>query len=351
MPFLTPDYPAIRDAILRDIANLLPEAATGADSDYAIRANAVAAAIEGLYQHQQWLTRQILPDTADPDFLERWASLYGITRKPAAAAAGTINFSGTAGSAIAIGTEAKTASGVAFVTTAAGVVGGGGTVTLSAQASVPGVAGNQAAATALTLTAAPAGVLSQASIATMTGGADVETDSGLLARLLTRIQQPPHGGAAHDYVAWALEVAGVANAYVYPLRRGLGTVDVVIVTTGSLPSAQLITGTQTHIDGLRPVTADCLVFGPTAVPVAVTAALTLSGTTLATATAAINAGLTAYFATLKPGDTVYRNRIAAIIADVAGVVDFTLTSPAANVATVVDSTHTELATLGAVTLS
>lgn len=351
MPFLTPDYQAVRDAILRDIANLLPEASTGADSDYAIRANAVGAAIEGLYQHQQWLARQILPDTADADFLERWTSLYGLIRKPAAAATGSLNFSGTPGSAIAIGTEAKTVSGVAFVTTVGGVIGGGGTVDLAAQAVVPGIAGNQTAATALTLTAAPAGVLSNASIQTMTGGTDTESNAELLARLLTRIQQPPHGGAAHDYVAWALEVAGVIHAYVYPLRRGLGTVDVVITASGGLPSAPLIASTQTHIDGQRPVTADCLVLGPTAVPVAVTAALTLSGTTLAAASATINAGLTAYFATLKPGDTAYRNRIAALIADTAGVVDFNLTAPAANVATLVDSTHTELATLGAVTLT
>lgn len=351
MPFLTPDYQAVRDAILRDIANLLPDAAIGADSDYAIRAAAVAAAIEGIYQHQQWLARQILPDTADADILERWAGLFDITRNAAAVATGSINFSGTAGSAIAIGTEAKTASGVAFVTTAAGVVGGGGTVNLVAQAVATGIAGNQDATTALTLTAAPAGVLSQATIQTMTGGTDTEIDADLLARLLTRIQQPPHGGSAHDYVAWALDVAGVVDAYVYPLRRGLGTVDVVITATGGLPSAPLIAAAQAYIDGLRPVSADCLVFGPTAVPVAVTAALTLSGTTLATASATINERLIAYFATLKPGDTVYRIRIASLIAEVVGVVDFALTAPAANVTTLVDGTHTELATLGAVALT
>lgn len=351
MPFLTPDYQAIRDAILRDIANQSPDAAVVADSDFAIRANAVAAAIEGLYQHQQWIVRQILPDTADADYLERWGSLFAITRKPAVAATGTITFTGIANSAIPLGTEAKTVTGIAFITTAAGVVGVGGTVTIAARASQPGAAGNQAAATALTLTAAPAGVQSAATIGTMTSGVDVESDSALLARLLDRIRQPPHGGAKHDYRAWALEVSGVTEAYVYPLRRGLGTVDVAIVSSGGLPSAQLVADTQAHIDGLRPVTADCVVLAPTAVAVAVTAVLTLSGTTLATAAAAINAALAAYFADFKPGDTVYRNRIVAIVSDTAGVVDFNLTAPAANVVTLADSTHTELATLGVVTLT
>ena len=70
--------------------------------------------------------------------------------------------------------------------------------------------------------------------------------------------------------------------------------------------------------------ADCLVVAPTAEPVAVTAALTLSGTTLATATAQITQALAEYFASLAPGATVIRTRIAALIADTAGVVDFVL---------------------------
>lgn len=351
MPFLTPDYLAIRDAILRDISNQLPEAATGPDSDYTIRANAVGAAIEGLYQHQQWLVRQILPDTADTDNLERWCSLFGLARKTAAAATGNIVFSGVAGSAIPIGTEAKANGGTAFVTTVAGSIGAGGTTSISARASVPGVGGNQVAATVLTLTSAPAGVQSLATILAMTGGSDAESNADLLARLLDRIRQPPHGGAAHDYRRWALEVAGVTAAWVYPLRRGLGTLDVVIVTSGGIPSAQLVADTQAHIEDLRPVTANCLVRGPDQVLVNVTATLTLTSATLKDAAiATIQAAITAYFADLIPGGVVYRNRIAAIISDTAGVVDFTLTSPAANIATVIDATRVEMPIIGIVSL-
>lgn len=351
MPFLTPDYQAVSDAILRDIANLQPQAAVGADSDYAIRANATGAAVEGLYQHQQWIARQIFPDTADSDNLERFAARYKIYRLIAVAATGSINFSGTSGSAIPIGTEARAIDGVAFVTSAAGVVGAGGTVTIAAQAALAGAAGNKAAATALTLTAAPAGVLSQATINTMTSGADAETNEALLARVLFRLQNPPSGGAAHDYFAWAKEVSGVTAAYVYPNRRGLGTTDVIILASG-IPSAPLIASVQSHIDGVRPVQADFLVFGPTAVAVNITAVLTLTaGYVLADVVASINAAFDAYFATLKPGDTCYLNRIRAIISDTPGVLDFNLTLPAANVATLVDATHTEIAVKGAVALT
>jgi len=352
MPFTTPDYIAIRDAILRDIANQLPDAAVGSDSDYAIRANAVAAAIEGIYQHQQWIARQILPDTADGDYLERWASLYGLTRKAASFADGSITFIGTVGASVPIGTEARTADDVAYVTTVANVIGAGGSVDIAAQAVTAGEAGNADAGTAVTLTSAPAGVSSAGVIVTMTGGAAVESNADLLARLLSRIQQPPHGGARHDYEAWALAVAGVDRAYVFPLRRGLGTVDVVPMPASGLPGVQLLSDVQDYIDDVRPVTADCLALSPTEVQVDVTGTLTLDGTrSLVDVVADINAALAAYFATLAPGDTVVRTRIATIIGSVDGVADFVLSAPAANVATTVDDTTVELATLGTVTLS
>lgn len=352
MPFVTPDYQAIRDAILRDIANQIAGANVAADGDYAIRANATGAAIEGLYQHQQWIVRQLFPDTADSDYLERHAGLRGLTRKAATAATGTITFSGTAGSAVSIGTEAKTAGGVAYLTTAADVIGVGGTVTIAAQASATGSSGNQAGASALTLTAAPSGVLSSATIASMTGGTDIETDSSLLSRLLFILRNPPCGGAAHDYYTWAMNVAGVTAAYVYSNRRGLGTTDVIVLTSGGIPDASLVANVQNYINTQRPVQADFLAFAPTAVSVPVTGVLTLmAGYTLANVSATIDAAMNAHFAMLKPGDTLYVNRLRALVSDTAGVLDFALTTPMTNVITVVDGTHTELAVPGSLTWS
>ncbi len=351
MPFLTPDYRAVRASVLRDIANLQPLASVGPDSDYYLRANATGAAIEGLYQHQQWIARQIFPDTADSDVLEQHASQRGIQRKAASAATGSITFSGATGSAVPIGTEAKTAGGVAFVTTASGVIGGGGSANIAARASLPGKSGNQDAATALALTSAPSGVQSQAAITSMTGGTDSETDAGMLARLLTDIRLPPAGGAAHDYARWALEVSGVADAYVFTQRRAVNSVDVVIETAGGLPSTQLVNSVQAHIDSVRPVGADVLVMAPQTVAVNIAAALALSGTTLPDATARIGAALTSYFAILNVGGGVTRARLIALMMDTPGVVDVTLTAPASNVAPLVDNTHVELAVLGTVALT
>lgn len=352
MPFLTPDYQAVREALLRDIRNLLPSADTGSDSDYFIRASSVASAVEGLYQHQQWIARQIFPDQADSDYLERHANLRGLTRKPATIASGQIIFVGAVDSVIPLGTQAKTADGTLFTTSAAGTIPVGGSLAINAQAVAIGKSGNIAAGTALTLIAAPSGVSSAATITSMAGGTEIETDAALLARLLDLIRRPPAGGNKYDYSKWALSVPGVSQAYVYPLRRGVGTVDVVITSAGGLPSTQLISDVQNYIDGVRPVTAkDSLVLAPTLLAVNVTVQVKLTGITLATAVAQVTDALTGYFASLAPGDTAYKSRIEALISDIAGIVDRTVSAPVGNVVPVVDATKVEWARLGVLTVT
>lgn len=351
MPFPTKDYRQIRIDILRDIANQQPDAYTGEDSDFAVRANATASSIEGLYEHQKWIVRQVFPDTADSDYLERHASLRGIARKAASFATGTVRFSGTAGSAVPIGTEAKNNSGIAFVTTAAGVIGGGGTVDIAAKAMLAGVSGNQAASTVLMLSAAPTGVQSQASIVAMTGGTDTESDSDLLARVLYDMRLPPCGGAKHDYYRWAMEVPGVTDAYVFTQRRVVNGVDVVIETEGGAPSQQLIDDVLAYIDSVRPPCVDLLVMGPTLVTVDIVAVLTLYGTTLTDAAARINGVLQAYFGTLHVGDAVTRAMLISLVMGVKGVVDVDLTTPAANVVPLADATHSEIAVFGTLGLT
>ena len=121
MALTTPDYPAIKTAILRDIANLNPAAAVGVDSDHAVRASATGAAIEGLYQHQQYLAREIMPDTAI-DWLLRHAVIRGLTPKLAAQATGTVTMTGTAGSAIPLGAMMNSAPGISLTVSAATVI-------------------------------------------------------------------------------------------------------------------------------------------------------------------------------------------------------------------------------------
>ncbi len=339
MSFETPDQAAIAAGILRDISNQLPEAATSVDSDFGVRANATGGAVEGLYQHQQWIARQTFPDTADTDWLEQHASLRGLTRKRATTAAGTATFTGTPGAAIPLGTEAKTLAGLVLITSETGVIGAGGTAIVPVQGGLAGAACNLAAGTGLTLTSAPSGVMSQAVVATaLVGGTDAETDAGLLARLLDVLQSPPAGGNKADWRRWAMAVDGVTAAYVFPLRRGIGTVDVCVTSAGGLPSEDILAAVRLHLDDERPTAVrNFAVFGPELLPVPVHALVRLSGLTLEQAQPLVEAALNAYFATLEPGDPVYLSRIETAISGVSGVVDRMVTAPAANVG--VTATH------------
>lgn len=358
MPQNVPTFTQIRDQYLQAVLNQNPAAAIGPDSDHFVRASAIAAVLEGLYGHQAWVFRQAFPDLADGDYMEKMANYRGLTRKAAAAATGTLRFNGAAGAAVPLGQQVSNAQGVAFVTTAAAVVGGGGTVDVAAAAVVAGVAGNQTNNTPATVDSPPNGVTSVATILSMTGGADVEDDASLLTRLLLELSEVAQGGNKADYKRWALSVAGVDRVFVFDVRRGNGTVDVVPMPASGLPSAGLLASVQAVLDEKRPVGMlpgtgmAVLALAPTPINTAVTAALTLTaGYTLATVSASVEAAIRAVFNKLEPGGTLLRNQLITAILNVPGVTDVNLSAPAANVTSSVSATALELVMPGAITIS
>lgn len=349
MPFTTLNQDAISSNILRDISGQLPGANTGTDSDYGVRAGANGSAIEGLYQHQSWIAKQIFPDSADSDILALHARVRGLSKKQAKAASGTVQLSGAPGSTASAGLIVALQNGAQYQTTADATIGAGDTVTVAATAVVAGSAGNVAEGAALTVQLPPAGLASAASIVSMVGGTDEETDEQLLARLLDVIRNPAAGGNVYDFRRWAMSVSGVTSAYVYPLRRGLGTVDIVITASGGLPSSDTIAATQAYIDSVRPVTAkNALVLAPTIVPI--DHSVNIKGLTVSVATPLVQSELQAYFASLAPGDVYIRSRAEAIISDISGITDRQILAPAANVTPVVDATVVQWCQLGNLTV-
>lgn len=352
MPQSTPPFESIRDAILRDIRNQLPDADVGADSDNYVRAAGVGAAIEGIYQHQGWLYRQIFPDTADTEALELHAGDRGLSPKPAAVASGAARITGTAGAVVSVGTQLRHPNGTLLIALAEAVISPDGSATIRVAAQLAGSTGNGLIGQ-VTLTSPPIGVDTSAELVeALAGGAERESGAELLDRLLDLMRRPPAGGNRHDYQRWAREVPGVTAAYVYPLRRGLGTVDVVIVSATGLPSVELIAQVQQYIDERRPVTAwDCLVFGPTLITVNITAKVKLiSGYALDGVQDAASPQLAAALEPLAPGETLYRSHLEAVISGLAGVVDRELIQPVGTLTPIVDASRVEWVRFGSVTL-
>lgn len=309
----------------------------------------IAGGEHGLYGYLDWLSNQVLPDTAESEHLDRHASIWGVTRKAAAFTTGTVDFTGTNGAVVPVGSELKRADGVKYLTTTEATIAAGVAAAIVAATSA-GIDGLADAGQALNLTTPIAGVASAAVVAAggLIGGADEESDADIRTRVLARIQAPPHGGADFDYITWALEVAGVTRAWVYAQELGLGTVTVRFMMDNTyadgIPLAADVAAVQAYIDPARPVTAALTVVAPIAVPVN----YTIAG--LNPATAEVKAAIDAELADLIkreaiPGGTILLSHIREAISIAAGETDHALTVPAADV------THTtgQIATMGAIT--
>lgn len=358
MSYQPKTYDEIRAALLTDYQNQIPGADISEGSDIYVKASVLASALWGLYQYQRYIEKQIFPDQADSAGLERHTSIRGISRKQPAKASGTATLTGTSGTVVPSGLTLKVSNGVSFETTTGGTISAS-ILDVTARAKDGGVSGNIAINTALTVQDPPSGCNSAATAKTaFTGGTDREKDSALLARLLDVIRQPPAGGKKNDYRQWALGVSGVADCIVYPTRRGLGTVDLVILTSGAgasrIPNQALLDSVKTYIDTVRPVTVkDMLILAPTAKSQAVTASIKVaSGYTFTQVKPWVETAINNYLNVMSPMEVLYKSKLEKAISDVEGVNDRSVTLPSGNVTPVDNGGYVvEMITPGTITIT
>jgi len=306
-----------------------------------------AGAAHELHGHLAWCAKQLMPDTAESEHLERWASIWGLTRKAATFAAGQVALAGTNGAVIPAGTQLMRADEVEYETTAEVTVASG-TAVASISAVDAGDDGNAEAGLLLYLVSPISGVDYQGTApAAITGGADEERDDSLRTRLMTRIQTPPMAGAKGDYETWALEVAGVTRAWEYPMELGPGTVTVRFAMDGTyadgIPLAADVATVQAYIETQRPVTAEVYVVAPVAKPLTPQIRLTPDTTAVRAAVAAELADLLLREAV--PEGTILLSHIQEAISIATGETDHVLLSPTADVTCATG----EMVTLGTIT--
>lgn len=212
-------------------------------------------------------------------YLDYVGAEYGVTRKAATKAIGTITVTGTNGVFIPLGTRFSVPASSAdqesiyFTTTADGTIAGG-TVDIAVEAEEAGDAGNVAAASINSIEDQIAGIATVSNAAETLGGADIEEDEDLRQRILLEITAPQAAGSVSDHERWMLSVDGVTACTVVPLWDGPNTVKDVILGAGNNPASQTVMdAAQEYLTG-APVLAN-----PTTAPSgAVGAAGTLTGT-------------------------------------------------------------------------
>ena len=311
-----------------------------------------AGGLHELYGFLQWIADQAFPDTAEAAELLRWAAIWGLTPVPAAKADGAILVEGTSGTVVPANTLWRSGADVDYQTLAEFVMPAAEVGNIDVEAVVAAAAGNAAVGVILSLVSPIVGLVSQSNVSTaLAGGADIETDASLRARLLLRIQSPPRGGTSEDYEFWS-ETAhpDVTRAWARPNTPTLGEVTVYFMTddatTDGIPNAATVTTVDDYIQARRPVTADVTVAGPVA------SALNIVINNVMPSTQAVMDAIEAELADLirresEPGGTLLVSHIREAISTSQGETDHELTSPTADVTV----QGTQITTLGTVSFT
>ena len=341
------DRPTLRELITQMTTDAEREAGAKQlrQSNLRVLPKVFAYACHGLYGFITWILKQLFPDTAEKQFLERQASIQGIYRRAASKATGTLTVSYTEGATLPVGTIFMADDQTRYETTAEPDVG---SYTVPVQCLETGTVGNREAGQTYTLVSPVVGVDSEAVGSEMAGGAEAESDESLRKRLLFRLQNPPRGGAKEDYIAWAEEVPGVTRAWCFPKEQGIGTVVVRFATDGmtedGIPTSGMVQIVSDYIAEVAPVTATPYVVAPVAKPVNFRIKDLIPDSE--SVRAQVEAELKSLFIKeAHPGEALKLTHIQQAISSAAGEDDYELLEPTADV----PADSTQLLVVGEVT--
>jgi uncharacterized phage protein gp47/JayE len=267
MPWATPTLRKVRENVRDNITSSLYGAAYVGNNVLRVMGDTMSATCHLVLRYIDWLALQLLPLTAEVEWLDKHADIWLVNadgtvgRKAATYAEGICTFTGSFGGIIIpAGTQLVSRQTIGYETLE-------DVLTSSAQQATPGrvraldpgADSNLEQGDELAMQPALTNVDTLAVVDSMTGGTDEENDEDLRIRVLQRIRQPPMGGAAHDYIRWALAVPGVTRAWVTPLEMGIGTVTVRVLfddlraDDDGWPRDNDLQSVTDYIDTVRPV--------------------------------------------------------------------------------------------------
>lgn len=254
-----PKVSELRDQIIADIEGKIGQTIPAMPKAFfRVIATALAGALALLYRFGVWLYDQILPQTADSEALERIGSQYGVFRGAPVAAKLTATATGANGSEIASGTLWQKDGIVYEQSGSVAIVSGTATITVESLTS--GAETNIDNGGKISLVSPIVGIDTDATIAsTVIEGEDIEAIETYRSEILARLANRPQGGAAPDYVSWALEVPGIVKAFAFRTAPGNVTVYPLIATSGSrLPDSSKLAEVLAYIQDThrRPLCAN-----------------------------------------------------------------------------------------------
>ncbi len=337
--------PSIKDLAQRARASFKSEL-TGSDpwlwpSTLHVIAKVFAGITFSIFGRLAEIDRDRFAYSAQGEAIVRHGVEFGITRKPASYASGTLSVVGTANQTIVAGTVFTRSDGVTYTSSVDTTIGTDGTAALVVVSTITGPTTNVVYGTSLTTTN-PNVTTATVDANGLGGGASQESYESLRARILYRKRNPPQGGAATDYVIWATAVAGVTRAYVDTTACAAGLViiyplmDDTYASTNGIPQPVDIARIQAYIDTQKPATATAIVAAPTPYPLAVTVRNLTPDTTLIRQAAADEIAKVikqkGVVSTSSGGVKIYLSYIWQAVASVAGEQHFSIDAPTSDTA-------------------
>jgi uncharacterized phage protein gp47/JayE len=317
MPWSTPTLRTVRGLVRDSVNAALPGAdATVPNSVLRVVSDSQGALCHLTLQYIDWLALQLMPDTAETEWLDRHGRIWlvnadgSVGRKLATLSDGSVSMTAlSVPTLVPQYTPITSTTGVSFETLADTMVAVEPT-TVAVRALDPGTVGNLVTGTPLTITVP--GITGTATVVELDHGTDDETDPQLRYRVLLRIQQPPMGGDATDYEQWTLAVAGVTRAWCFPQEMGIGTctvrfmMDDLRAGNGGFPLPGDIDTVAAYLNTVRPVTVKDL-FVESPIPYPINVHITnLESDTVATRAAITESLLVEFLQRTKPGLYWYR---------------------------------------------
>lgn len=290
------------------------------------------------------------------EFLDRKVAERGIFRK-SGKARGLVVIYVPPGTEVIAGTRVSTnEQEPVYFTTIESVIAVNDRVEVIVEAEEIGERGNVLVGTVSIIYGDLANVASVTNQVSFSGGIDEETDEELLERYLEDVRRPTTSGNKYHYIKWAKEVPGIADARVYPLWNGPGTVKVVVIDHQKRSPAQsVLDSVKAYIDSVKPVLADVAIEGVEEISIDISVKLILKqGADSEIARTSFISNVVKYFESMAFEESDdYKIRYTAIgnqLLDAIGVLDYRdlkINNLTSNIAL----TDTEVPVIGAVTIT
>lgn len=321
----------------------------------------VAIELENINQEIELAKDKLsIENLKDEELEQRVHEKTGIERKPATKASGYVTITGKVGATINKG-DMVASDTINFIIKEAKTIDSSGPVEVLVECEDYGPVGNVPACSIQYFPITIEGVTSVTNNEDFTNGYEAEDDGALLERYYERIRTPATSGNKYHYRNWAKEVTGVGDVKVIPLWKGDNTVKLVIIDSNKQPaSPELVEEVQSYIDpngeglgeGKAPIGAFCTVVSANGVNLDISfTAIKDASITDEERLQSVKDNIINYLKEIAFKETtISYNRIASIILDSEGIIDFenlTINGQA----TAINLADDEVPVLGVVTIA